>query len=93
MTSTIRPRTIRIDLDTVRVYRNKCEYRPMNRARSSLAVSGSLRACARGSESLPLTVRPFGRTSLLTSGDMMADFAASYRSKDGEILDEIVWRH
>ena len=23
----------------------------------------------------------------------MADFAASYRSKDGEILDEIVWRH
>jgi hypothetical protein len=28
--------TIRIDLDTVRVYRNKSEYRPMNRATSSL---------------------------------------------------------
>lgn len=28
--------TIRIYLDTVRVYRNKSEYRPMNRARSSL---------------------------------------------------------
>ncbi|MEL6596286.1 MAG: hypothetical protein AAFQ47_10140 [Pseudomonadota bacterium] len=28
--------TIRIDLDTVRVYRNSQEYRPMNRARSSL---------------------------------------------------------
>lgn len=23
----------------------------------------------------------------------MVDFAASYRTKDGEILDEIVWRH
>ena len=28
--------TIRIDLDTVRVYRNSKEHRPMNRARSSL---------------------------------------------------------